>query len=59
MSPLALVLLVVIFIVLLGGFAGGVGPYQWGPGYGFGHAGLGGIGTVLIILLILALLGYL
>ena len=46
-------LILVIGLVLLGGFGGGyVGNRQWGSNGGFGV----GIGTILIILLILFLL---
>ncbi len=50
---LGMILLIVLVIALLGGFTGVVGGY----GYGFGHRGVGLLGTVLIIVLILVLLG--
>jgi hypothetical protein len=50
---LGIILLILLFIALLGGFTGVVGGY----GYGFGHGGVGVLGTVLIIVLILVLLG--
>lgn len=59
MSPLGIVLIVILILLLFGGFTGGIGPYQWGHGYGFGNYGVGGVGTILVVLLILALLGYL
>ena len=46
----------ILVLVLFGGFAGGVGPYQWGHGYG-GNYGVGGIRLVLIILVVLLLIG--
>lgn len=47
------ILLVILIIILLGGFSGLGG----GPFYGTGHLGGGVLGTVLIVVLILVLLG--
>jgi Protein of unknown function (DUF3309) len=47
------IILIILVILLLGGFSGIGG----GPFYGTGYAGGGLIGTVLIIFLILVLLG--
>jgi hypothetical protein len=41
-----LILVILLVIVLLGGFSGRLGGY----GYGYGHGGVGIIGTVLIVL---------
>lgn len=51
---IGLVILVVLVILL---FGGGLGPWQGGPYWGAGHYGGIGIGTVLVIVLILVLLG--
>ncbi len=52
---LGTILVIILFIALLGGFAG---PWNAnGPFYGTGHWGGGGIGLVLVIVLILVLLG--
>ena len=50
---IGLLLLIVLIIVLLGGFR------DWGPGpfYGAGNFGGVGLGTILVIVLILILLG--
>jgi hypothetical protein len=58
MSPLALVLVIILIIVLLGG----VGPmfYQgapWRPGYGFGGGVNGLIVLVLLVVIILWAMG--
>ena len=50
---LGTLLLIILVIILLGGFTGVGG----GPFYGTGYYGGGGLGTVLIIVLILVLLG--
>tara|TARA_R110002020_G_scaffold52911_11_gene148395 strand:+ start:3019 stop:3270 length:252 start_codon:yes stop_codon:yes gene_type:complete len=50
---LGTILLIILIILLLGGFSGRFGGY----GYGFGHGGVGVIGVVVIILLILVLTG--
>jgi len=50
---LGTILLIVLIIILLGGFSGLGG----GPFYGTGYYGGGGLGLVLIIVLILILLG--
>jgi hypothetical protein len=50
---LGMILLILLFIALLGGFTGVIRGY----GYGFGHGGVGVLGAVLIIVLILVLLG--
>ena len=50
---LGTILLVVLVVVLVGGFSGLGG----GPFYGTGYYGGGGLGLVLIIVLILVLLG--
>jgi len=50
---LSTILIIVLVIFLLGGFSGRIGGY----GYGFGHAGIGVLGTVLIILVVLMVLG--
>ena len=46
---LGTILVIILIIFLLGGFSGRFGGY----GYGFGHAGVGLIGTFLIIVVIL------
>ena len=46
-------LLIILVIVLLGGFSGLGG----GPFYGTGYYGGGGLGLVIVIILILVLLG--
>ena len=48
-----LVLVILLIIFLLGGVSGRFGGY----GYGFGHTGVGLIGTILIILVVLMLIG--
>jgi hypothetical protein len=60
MSTLGLVLVILLFIILLGG----VGPHfytgaPWRPGYGFGNGGIGIVGILLIVILIAALTGHL
>jgi hypothetical protein len=47
------ILLIILVIVLLGGFSG----FGGGPFYGTGYYGGGGLGLVLVIVLILVLLG--
>ena len=59
MNVLGVVLVVILILILLGG----VGPYihpgtPWGPGYGYGNRGIGGIGVILIVVLLLFLMGY-
>ena len=47
------IILIILVIVLLGGFSGlGCGPF-----YGTGYYGGGGLGLVIVILLILILMG--
>jgi hypothetical protein len=58
MSPLALVLVIILIVVLLGG----VGPmfYQgapWRPGYGFGGSVNGLIVLILLVVIILWAMG--
>jgi hypothetical protein len=51
------ILIIILIIVLLGGFSG---PYIGRPGlygYGFGHTGIGIVGILLIVLVVLLLLG--
>ena len=50
---LGTILVIMLIIALLGGFSGRLGGY----GYGFGHSGVGLIGTILIFALVLVLLG--
>jgi hypothetical protein len=50
---LGTILIIILIVALLGGFTGVVGGY----GYGFGHRGVGIMGTVLIIVVSLVLLG--
>ena len=50
---LGFILVIVVVILLLGGFSGRFGGY----GYGYGHGGVGILGTILIIVLVLMLLG--
>jgi hypothetical protein len=50
---LGTVLVIILIIILLGGFSGRVRGY----GYGYGHSGMGLVGVILIVLLILVLLG--
>ena len=47
------IILIILVIVLLGGFSGLGG----GPFYGTGYYGGGGLGLVLVIVLILVLVG--
>jgi hypothetical protein len=47
------IILIILVIVLLGGFSGLGG----GPFYGTGYYGGGGLGLVIVILLVLVLLG--
>jgi hypothetical protein len=47
------ILLVILVIILLGGFSG----LRGGRFYGTGYYGRGGLGLVIVILLILVLLG--
>jgi len=51
--PLGWIILIILIVILMGGFSGVGG----GPFYGTGHYGGIGIGTVLIVVLILVLLG--
>jgi hypothetical protein len=46
-------LLIILVIILLGGFSG----FGGGPFYGTGYYGGGGLGLILVIVLILVLLG--
>ena len=50
---LGTILVIILIIVLLGGFSGRFRGY----GYGRGHSGMGLIGVILVVLLILLLLG--
>jgi hypothetical protein len=50
---LGTILLIILVILLLGGFSG-IGGGQF---YGFGHGGGISLGTILVIVLILVLLG--
>ncbi len=50
---LGLILLIVLILVLVGGFSGLGG----GPFYGTGNYGGIGLGTILVIVLVLVLLG--
>jgi hypothetical protein len=50
---LGTIFVIILIIVLLGGFSGRLGGY----GYGYGHSGMGLGGVILIVLLILVLLG--
>lgn len=50
---LGLLILIILIVILAGGFSGLGG----GPFYGTGHYGGIGLGTVLVIVLILVLLG--
>jgi hypothetical protein len=57
MSPLGIVLLVLLIVVLAGGFGGyryGWGPASW-PYYG---PSIGVVSLILVVLLILLLLGH-
>jgi hypothetical protein len=57
---LGTILIIVLIIILLGGFAPHVySAAPWRPGYGFGNGGIGILGVILIIVVIAALLGYL
>jgi Protein of unknown function (DUF3309) len=57
-SPLGIVLLVILVLILFGGFAGPRVNPSWQYGYGYGNSGVGFLGAVLVIFLILWLLGY-
>jgi hypothetical protein len=50
---MSLILIILLAILLLGGFSGRFVGY----GYGYGHGGVGVIGIVLIILVVLLLTG--
>jgi Protein of unknown function (DUF3309) len=51
---LGTILVILLIILLLGGFSGIGGiPY----GYGFGHGGIGIVGIILIVVVVLLLMG--
>jgi hypothetical protein len=50
---LGTILIILLVIILLGGFSGRIGGY----GYGLGHSGMGLFGVILLVLLVLILLG--
>lgn len=50
---LGTIFIIILIILLLGGFSGRFRGY----GYGFGHGGIGVIGIILIILVVLLLTG--
>jgi hypothetical protein len=50
---LGTILIIILIIILLGGFSGRFRCY----GYVHGHSGMGLIGVILIVLLVLLLLG--
>ena len=50
---IGLILLIILAILLLGGFSGRFGGY----GYGYGHSGIGVLGVILIIIAVLFLTG--
>jgi hypothetical protein len=50
---LGTILIILLVIILLGGFSGRIGGY----GYGLGHSGMGLFGVILIVVLVLILLG--
>lgn len=52
---LGAILIVILILILLGGF----GPWGGRPFYGTGYYGGGGLGLIIMILLILVLLGHL
>ena len=47
---LGLILIIVLLIILLGGYSGRIRGY----GYGLGHSGMGLFGVILIVVAILA-----
>jgi hypothetical protein len=51
--PIGTILIIVIVILLLGGFSGRLGGY----GYGYGHGGMSVLGVVLVVLVVLLILG--
>jgi hypothetical protein len=53
MSPLGVVLVVILVLVLIGGFGG----VRRGVPVPYGYYGVGGLGLVLVILLIFVVLG--
>ena len=57
-SPLGIVVLILLVLILFGGFAGPRISPSWQYGYGYGTGGLGVVGVVLVIFLILWLLGF-
>lgn len=52
MSTLGIILLVILLILLFGGFRG-----PWGYGYGLGHSGISILGVLLIVVIVLLLMG--
>ena len=50
---IGLILLIILAILLFGGFSGRFGGY----GYGYGHGGVSVIGVILIIVVVLMLTG--
>ena len=50
---LGTILIILLVIILLGGFSGRIGGY----GYGLVHSGMGLFGVIFIVVLVLVLLG--
>ena len=50
---LGLILIIILVLLLFGGFA----PINGSIGYGFGRGGIGVVGVILIVLVILLLTG--
>jgi hypothetical protein len=58
LSPIAIVVLIVLVLILVGGLGGPYVGMPWRTGYGVGYGGMGVVGLILIVVLILLLTGY-
>ena len=57
-SPLGIVVVILLILILFGGYAGPRFNPSWQYGYSYGNSGLGIVGVILVVFLLLWLLGF-